>query len=276
MELDGGVTFVVDVVGGGMGTATCQPAFDLGATVVGLGRSAEALSEVESGLVRHGTYIPVVGDTLDRRAVAQTRAPAPAAVDGLFNVVGGTERRHSSYLMYVGLRDWNDVVRRNLGCVLPVTHVSPMNWSRWDWAGRSSTYLVSPGCNLLRYTRLSGRRRRRSFIPRGRRPSSGAPWVFGATPVAPGTVQVPKSVAPPDMALRERRIPLQRHGRPEEIADAVVFLLCDAASYVTGQTLVAAGDLSDRPGPLDDGQALLFLVDPAIRSGLCQAPADGR
>ena len=39
----------------------------------------------------------------------------------------------------------------------------------------------------------------------------------------------------------EARIPLGRLGRPEELANAVVFLASEAASYVTGQTWVVDG-----------------------------------
>jgi len=39
----------------------------------------------------------------------------------------------------------------------------------------------------------------------------------------------------------ESRIPLGRLGRPEELANAVVFLASEAASYVTGQTWVVDG-----------------------------------
>jgi NAD(P)-dependent dehydrogenase (short-subunit alcohol dehydrogenase family) len=38
--------------------------------------------------------------------------------------------------------------------------------------------------------------------------------------------------------------PLQRHGVPQEIAQAVLFLASDAASYVNGQAIAVDGGLS--------------------------------
>jgi 7-alpha-hydroxysteroid dehydrogenase len=41
-------------------------------------------------------------------------------------------------------------------------------------------------------------------------------------------------------------IPLGRLGAPDDIADAVVFLACDAASWITGQLLLVAGGRTER------------------------------
>jgi 3-oxoacyl-[acyl-carrier protein] reductase len=36
-------------------------------------------------------------------------------------------------------------------------------------------------------------------------------------------------------------VPLRRVGKPEEIADAIVWLASERASYITGQTILADG-----------------------------------
>jgi 3-oxoacyl-[acyl-carrier protein] reductase len=39
------------------------------------------------------------------------------------------------------------------------------------------------------------------------------------------------------------QIPLQRLGRPEELADAIVWLASERASFVTGQTILVDGGM---------------------------------
>lgn len=62
--------------------------------------------------------------------------------------------------------------------------------------------------------------------------------------VAPGSTltDIHAAAGEPDRPARVRgRIPMQRLAEPEEIAEAVVWLLSDAASYVTGAVLRVAG-----------------------------------
>lgn len=63
--------------------------------------------------------------------------------------------------------------------------------------------------------------------------------------VAPGFIDTDMTQVLPD-AVKEgavKQISLGRFGKPEEIAGVVAFLASDAASYVTGQTIVADGGM---------------------------------
>jgi NAD(P)-dependent dehydrogenase (short-subunit alcohol dehydrogenase family) len=55
-----------------------------------------------------------------------------------------------------------------------------------------------------------------------------------------------------DLEALERRTPMGRRAEPEEMAGPAVFLLSDAAGFITGQTLVADGGWSAWLSPIDD------------------------
>jgi NAD(P)-dependent dehydrogenase (short-subunit alcohol dehydrogenase family) len=59
------------------------------------------------------------------------------------------------------------------------------------------------------------------------------------TPMVQRALSIPEFAAPMD-ALRKRH-PMGRYGEPQEIAEAVKWLLSDASSYVTGTTLIVDG-----------------------------------
>jgi 3-oxoacyl-[acyl-carrier protein] reductase len=63
--------------------------------------------------------------------------------------------------------------------------------------------------------------------------------------VAPGYVETDMTAyfQPEFKESLMAQIPMRRFGEPREIADAVVFLLSDRASYITGQTLVVDGGM---------------------------------
>jgi len=64
--------------------------------------------------------------------------------------------------------------------------------------------------------------------------------------IAPGFISTDMTATIPDDQREAmlRAIPLARFGDPEDVARAVVFLCSDAASYITGQTLVVDGGMT--------------------------------
>jgi 2-hydroxycyclohexanecarboxyl-CoA dehydrogenase len=64
--------------------------------------------------------------------------------------------------------------------------------------------------------------------------------------VCPGPTDTPLMAAVPDKVKDAliKAIPLRRLGKPEEVADAVLFMASDGASYMTGQVISVSGGLT--------------------------------
>jgi NAD(P)-dependent dehydrogenase (short-subunit alcohol dehydrogenase family) len=66
--------------------------------------------------------------------------------------------------------------------------------------------------------------------------------------IAPGTIETDLNrtflARPENRAAKLGVIPMDRIGRPEDVAGAAVFLASDAAAYVTGATIVVDGGLT--------------------------------
>jgi NAD(P)-dependent dehydrogenase (short-subunit alcohol dehydrogenase family) len=94
-----------------------------------------------------------------------------------------------------------------------------------------------------------------------------APYSIRVNAVAPGVISAPATdawVADVSIWSKQRsRIPADRTGRPEEIANVNVFLLSDEASYVTGAVVLVDG--GESAGWRDSDWAAVEQVDRAPR-----------
>lgn len=74
-----------------------------------------------------------------------------------------------------------------------------------------------------------------------------APLGITVNSVSPGPIETPQTAALHGPVIREAIVnatPMARYGQPEEIADAIAFLLSDDARFITGHDLVVDGGLT--------------------------------
>jgi NAD(P)-dependent dehydrogenase (short-subunit alcohol dehydrogenase family) len=88
--------------------------------------------------------------------------------------------------------------------------------------------------------------------------------------VAPGPTATPASgtYVGEDPQRDRRAIPMGRRGRPEEVAGAVLFLLSDLSSYITGQCLAIDGGIHLKWSHLAEDNTPVFLKDAAFREAM--------
>jgi 3-oxoacyl-[acyl-carrier protein] reductase len=63
--------------------------------------------------------------------------------------------------------------------------------------------------------------------------------------VCPGYIETEalSAMSPDERKAAQSKVPMRRFGRPEEVAEAVRFLACDAASYITGSIIKIDGGI---------------------------------
>ncbi|QZP31622.1 SDR family NAD(P)-dependent oxidoreductase [Pseudomonas sp. DR48] len=225
----------------GIGQAIAERLFEEGAKVVIADRNKSGADDVAHSIQsRNGEALSVDLDVSSRESwvgAIQAVVGHYGRVDGLVNNAGLTR---DSTLLKMSDDDWESVIGVNLkgtwlGCQLTVPElkkqggaiVNLSSESRWGAFGQSNYSAAKSG--LIGLTRTVALEHARHSIR--------------VNAVAPGTTLTPMVEAVPEeiRAGWMSSIPLRREADPSEIASAVVFLLSDDASYITGQILGVNG-----------------------------------
>ena len=116
-----------------------------------------------------------------------------------------------------------DYLKKTKGCIINTASVAGVYGSPTGLPYPASKAAVIAMTKSMAY----------SFAPNGVRVNC----------IAPGVVETDMTAGMPDFAKKSvgDTIPMKRFGQPEDIANAMMFLASDAASYITGACLQVDG-----------------------------------
>jgi len=250
-------TVLVTGGGSGIGKGVATAAVAAGANVMIVGRNADRLAaaaeEIKGHVENAGSVLYEPADVTNEDEVSRVVEAATAWTGRLYGVVhcaGGSEtigpvtqidselwRRtvdlNINGTMYVLKHSAREMVRGGGGSFIGISSIAASNTHRWFGA-----YGVSKsGIDHLMQLAAD---------------ELGASWVR-VNCIRPGLIRT-ELVAPvldsPELSADYASCtPLPRPGEVQDIANAAVFLLSDASSYVTGQVINVDGGLMLRRGP---------------------------
>ncbi len=239
---------VVLVTGGsrGIGRAIASSLAIEGATVVLAARDAGRLSEAVEGITSAGGRAESVSiDVADRSSVKAATArvlETHGRIDGLVNNAGVTR---DNLVLRMKDEDWQAVLATNLTGVFLCTQavLRPMIKQR---SGRivNVTSVVGLMGNAGQANYAASKAGVVGFTKSVAREVASRGITVNA--VAPGFIETDMTEAVRNAAGDQikKKIPVRRLGRPEDVANAVLFLVADEASYITGQVLRVDGGLT--------------------------------
>ena len=240
--LDGRVSLVTGA-SRGIGRAIAQAFAAEGASVVLAARDAAKLGEAVAEIqTKNGKTEALALDVSDRASVESVVAKVVEThgrIDHLVNNAGVTR---DNLLLRMKDEEWQQVLDTNLTGAFLCTQavLKPMLKQR---SGRivTITSVVGLGGNAGQANYAASKAGVIGFTKSVAR--EVASRGITANAIAPGFIETDMTAAMPEKAREAvfAAIPLGRVGRPEDVAGAAVFLVSDAAAYVTGQVLAVDG-----------------------------------
>ncbi len=244
-NLFAGRTIIVTGGGSGLGRCTAHELKSLGARLALVGRTQAKLDQVKEELGDPATFTFVA----DLRNEAQVNAAIAGVldwggrIDGLVNNAGG---QFPAQLKDISLNGWNAVVANNMTATFLVSKAVYLGWMEQNGGAivnvGADFELGNPGMGHNGAARAG----QTNFTY-----TASVEWAHSGVrinSVIPGFIASSGLDRYPERAhdvLRgvKTRIPLKRHGTESEIAGAIVYLLSDAAAYITGISLRVDGGL---------------------------------
>lgn len=244
MELENKIAYITGAASG-IGRAEAIRFARAGASIAVVDRDIAAAEKVVAEITEAGGVAAAFHADLADPASAIAAVAAATDHFGRIDILGYTAGMFDDGVasLEIGVERWDRVFAVNLGGLFHTTNaVLPQMIER----GSGAIVIVASSAGLggggggAAYTSSKhaavgyGRQLAVDYGPRGVRTNI----------IAPGLIETPMAAAVvtnPDAQALMRRSPAGRHGQPEEIAEAALFLASDAASYIHGVVLAVDG-----------------------------------
>ena len=270
LRLDGRTILVAGAGGGGIGTAACRGAAELGANVVGLDIAEGPLAEAEAAtLAVGGRFAGVVADVCSKEqvvAAVATAAETFGSVDGLIHVVGGQRPHHWHALDGYPESTIDEVFALNFRSAFITSQSVAEHMIRAGHGGNIALVASVAAQVAAPYSMAYGAAKAALVSMTKTMAVEWGRHGIRINAIAAGTISTPHSrgVDREDEA-RDAVLPLKRRGTPDELAGTALFAISDLAGFITGQTIVVDGGSTIRPSYLDTDDVPVFMEDGEIR-----------
>lgn len=228
----------------GIGQTVAQRFAEAGARVIVHGRDESKASEVAASLPNHAEHVGLAADLSTSEGAAGLVNQALEITEGLDVIVNNAGVTADNLILRMSDDEWSRVLATNLtsafavcraasrplvrqrsGCIINMTSVVGIRGQ----AGQANYAASKAG--LIGFTKSLAR----ELASRSIRVNA----------VAPGFIETDMTDAMTDQAKQEilSAVPMGRMGATDDIANAVLFLASEMASYITGQVIVVDGGL---------------------------------
>lgn len=236
-----GKTILITGASSGIGRAVAVECAELGAEVIITGRDASRLNETLN-LLRQGNHSALTAD-LTQELTADLLSSIPL-LDGMVHAAGVSKRLP---LKFIKPNELEAIMRSNFMSAVELTR--QLHKHKKIKQGSSLVYISSVAsdyASLGHIMYMSSKAALNAFV-RGLALEL-APQQIRANAILPGMVETALSPVISDEMRKNdlANYPLGRYGKPREVALAAIYLLSDAATWVTGSFLTIDGGLTLR------------------------------